>query len=166
MTTSDPPTCLFGIDRVTRTVVEYPVTKMTAKSIMYQHAGHCTAEQLGGPPVAEPPVGRASRSELDQYGAIKNISGAAYRWSRFLYLEPPALDGSADRDQDEARRLAKEKAAQLRHREKHREQLSRLRAAMANAHPDRGGSTDSFMRAQRRYLALRDLRHGAVLKSP
>lgn len=154
MTSSDPPTALYGIDHVAKTIVEYPVVKITAKSIMFQRAGHCTAEQLGGPPVAEPPVGRASRAELNTYGAIRNVSGAASRWSRYLYLTPPELDGSTERHQDELRRRDREKAAELRHREKHRAQLSRLRRAMANAHPDRGGTTESFQRAHKAYLRL------------
>lgn len=35
-------------------------------------------------------------------------------------------------------------------------ELSRLRAAMADAHPDRGGNTDQFTAARDRYVRARD----------
>ena len=73
-------------------------------------------------------IGYVDRQELESIGEAYHHQGTA---SFRIYAQPPDL--STARRQDPA------------------EELSRLRAEMAAAHPDRGGTDQEFIAAHRRY---------------
>lgn len=116
-------------------LLEYPITKVTAKRIYFRH-----------------PRGTARERERDYFIArdeftverADGTTGIAYHSSlrELLYLDPNACP----RWRNQVERL--ERLA-------NQPTVSELRKAMANAHPDRGGDRESFETARRAYLAAR-----------
>ena len=110
-------------------IVRFQITKKTAKRIYYIRRG------FG---FADPEIGYVSRQELEANGEVRN---RGVHWSstdRLLYAEPPDINLWEPPTPDELRA-----------------DISRLRADMADAHPDRGGSNAEFIAAHQRYQQAR-----------
>lgn len=103
-------------------IVSFRITKKTAKRIYYVRR-HRVDE--------DPDIGFVNRQDLETNGhARKHGSGSWWTEDFHLYATPPEL---ADRRQPEPPDLAE------------------LKAAMADAHPDRGGTDAEFIAARARY---------------
>lgn len=110
-------------------LVTFRITKKTPRRVYYAREWPFTFAD------GEPHIGYVDRQKLEADGEVRN---RGVHWSepdRYLYAEPPDL----------SRRQPPTPAEQ-------EAELSRLRAEMADAHPDRGGTNDGFIAARRRYV--------------
>jgi hypothetical protein len=80
-------------------------------------------------------IGYIDRQELESKGEVWRRSGGWWEDDLCLYAEPPDVELSRPSEPD----------------------LAELKAAMAAAHPDRGGTSEAFIAARRRYVAARRL---------
>ncbi|MFB7555348.1 hypothetical protein [Streptomyces brevispora] len=116
-------------------VVQFPITKKTARRIYYlRPRGPFT-----NGPDWEP--GYVDRQELERHGHARVPD-----WF-MVFAEPPELP--------ETRLLHPQQ-----HHAAPAPDLKALKAAMAAAHPDRGGNSEAFIAARQRYVQARD-RHAA-----
>lgn len=113
-------------------VVRFPITKKTPKRIYYLRPRFL---YLPGP---DWQPGYIDRQELEQHGSVH------VPYWHLLFAEPPEL--SSDRAR-RARRHRPEPVAP---------DLKALKAAMAAAHPDRGGTSEAFIAARTRYLRAKN----------
>ncbi|MFJ8766668.1 hypothetical protein [Streptomyces clavifer] len=111
-------------------VVNFPITKKTARRIYYLRPRYLF---MTGPDW-EP--GYVDRQELERHGHVR-----VPHWF-MLFGEPPELPETY---------LARLR----RHEPGPAQDLKALKAAMADAHPDRGGSSEAFIAARQRYVQAR-----------
>jgi hypothetical protein len=117
---------LTGRERWDYHIVPYRITRKTAKRIYYVR-GQRTLD--------EPEIGYVDRQKLEADGKVYRRSGHWWDDDFPVYARPPEPP-----DEPAGPAMA---------------DVSRLRAEMADAHPDRGGDRDSFMAARERYLAAK-----------
>lgn len=116
-------------------IVKFPITRKTARRIYYLRRRTLFATG----PEWEP--GYINRQEIESFGSVR-----VPHWF-MLFAEPPELPDTS--------------LPQPRwHQPAPAPDLKALKAAMAAAHPDRGGSDEAFIAARRRYVQARD-RHAA-----
>lgn len=113
-------------------VVQFPITKKTARRIYYLRPRFL---YMPGPDW-EP--GYIDRQELERHGSVH------VPYWHLLFAEPPELPTE---HAVRPRRHRPEPAA--------RPDLKQLKAAMAAAHPDRGGTSEAFIAARDRYVRAR-----------
>ena len=130
-----------------RWVQEVPIVKKTAKWIYYASDSWNRREAVVGP-------GRISREQFETDGhgypagvipvpGDRHLAGPA---DRLFFATRQAAEHHLHRGEREPARQAEPPAALIK----------RLRRAMADAHPDRGGTVEQFIQARRRYqTALR-----------
>jgi hypothetical protein len=107
-------------------VKAYRITRKTPKRIYYIREQRFADE--------DPEIGFVNRQELESTGEVINRSRGWWDADFHLYAEPPELHDSSS---------VMPKT------------LSELRAEMADAHPDRGGTREAFEAARVRYLAAK-----------
>lgn len=115
-------------------VVEFRITKKTARRIYYSRDNGAMTEQ------DRARGGYVDRQAMERDGHVRTSRGY-WEADSILFLDPPDVTGPApvDRSAD----------------------LSRLKAEMADAHPDRGGTNEAFIVARRCYeQAVRRVRAG------
>jgi hypothetical protein len=125
-------------------VCRFPIIKKTAKRIYYSDADE-EIDELSGEPISkdyggicsldEAKIGFVDRQELEANGEVCN---RGRHWSANdykLYASLKALKNSRRRSDDDEEI-----------------DLPKLKAAMAAAHPDRGGSNAAFIEARRAYV--------------
>jgi hypothetical protein len=133
-TDSSPITYLYGTaereDARGHLVTElrsFRITKRTRQRIYYVRRQH---------PDGSVDLGYVNRQELEAEGHVHNYAAGGWWAADFhLYAEPPEVD----------QRNSVAPAPDLK----------ALKQAMADAHPDRGGSSESFIEARERYLRAR-----------
>lgn len=108
-------------------VVSFQITKRTSRRVYYIRSRGWGDE--------DPEIGYVNRQELEANGEVRNRGRDWFEADDHLYAEPPDL----------SHRQPPTPAEQ-------EAELSRLRAEMADAHPDRGGTNDGFIAARRRYV--------------
>ncbi|MFH8813092.1 hypothetical protein ACH4GZ_38835 [Streptomyces hygroscopicus] len=106
-------------------IIRFPIVKKTTKRIYYDVTGWATERTSG--------VRFVDRETIERDGEIVRRAAAGW-WEKdlHLYLSEPDLP-----DYD------------------HQPSLAELKAAMAAAHPDRGGSNEAFIAARERYEMAR-----------
>jgi hypothetical protein len=121
-------------------VVRFQITKKTAKRIFYSRAcetinehGELTEHQFHR---YEDETGYVDRQKLEANGEVYNRSKG---WWDAEYHLHASLEG----------------ALGTRHRSKPTIDLHQLKAAMAAAHPDKGGTNEAFVAARKAYVAAR-----------
>ncbi|MGC4927256.1 hypothetical protein [Streptomyces sp. DT117] len=115
-------------------IVKFPITRKTARRIYYLRPRGPIAHNVWEP-------GYVDRQELERFGHVR-----VPHWF-MVSAEPPELPDTS--------------LPQPRwHQPAPAPDLKALKAAMAAAHPDRGGSDEAFIAARRRYVQARD-RHAA-----
>lgn len=119
-------------------VHEFQVTRKTAKRIYYIREPQRVYHDNDGSELVSPPeVGFVDRQEIESKGEVRN---RGVHWSARdsrLYLKPPAPPEHWQRPQRDP------------------QELKRLKREMADAHPDHGGSSETFIAARHRYVAAR-----------
>jgi hypothetical protein len=105
-------------------VVQFRITKKTAKRIYYLRDWPADGE-----------IGFISRQDLETNGEARNRGRRWHESDSTLYAAPPDLSRTPAKPSP-----AEEKA-----------ELSRLKREMADAHPDRGGTSAGFIAARKRY---------------
>jgi hypothetical protein len=124
-----------------RWVQEVPIVKKTAKLIYYTSNSWDRREAVVSP-------GCISREQFETAGVIL-IPGHRHRRGpagRLFFASREAAEAALSRGERERAERAAPHAPPIRE----------LRRAMADAHPDRGGSAEQFIEARRRYeTALR-----------
>ncbi|MFJ8027427.1 hypothetical protein [Streptomyces sp. NPDC096311] len=108
-------------------IVNFPITKKTAKRIYYLRPR--------GPLEWEP--GYVDRQDLEQHGSVH------VPYWHLLFAEPPELPP------------ARAVRARRRWPDPALPDLKALKAAMADAHPDRGGTSEAFIAAREKYERAR-----------
>ncbi len=135
---------LYGRDRCGgdyNSVYRFRITKRTAKRIYYVSKAEWIDER--GEPRADPyhleeeTIGFVDRQKLETEGSVRNLGR---HWSSSDYRLYASLEGLL---------------AQYRRDEPEKPDLASLKAAMAAAHPDKGGSSAAFIEARHRYVAAR-----------
>lgn len=109
-------------------VVQFPITKKTPKRIYYLRPRFL---YLPGP---DWQPGYIDRQELEAHGSVR------VPYWHLLFAEPPELP--PERKARTGRRPTSPPPSDLK----------ALKAAMADAHPDRGGTNEAFIAAHERYL--------------
>ncbi|MEV7427001.1 hypothetical protein [Streptomyces sp. NPDC091212] len=114
-------------------IVQFPITKKTAKRIYYLRP---RSLYMTGP---EWQPGYVDRQELEQHGSVR------IPYWFMLFAEPPELPPA--------------RKVRVRHRPAPAAppDLKELKAAMAAAHPDRGGTSEAFIAARERYVLAKRL---------
>jgi hypothetical protein len=110
-------------------VVRFPITKRTAKRIYYVRGERWNRDRSG----QEPDIGYVNRQEMEEKGEVCNRGVHWCRPDSRLYAAPPELEQHRQEQPD----------------------LGELKAAMAAAHPDRGGTDAEFIAARDRYMKAR-----------
>ena len=127
--------------RARRWVQEVPSVKKTAKLIYYASDSWDRREAVVSP-------GCISREQFETDGVIP-IPGYRHRpgpTARLFFASREAAEAALYREEGERAKRGRLQAPPIRD----------LRRAMADAHPDRGGSAEQFIEARRRYeTALR-----------
>jgi hypothetical protein len=128
-----PVEYLYGTDHGEHTdfkevVVSFPITRKTAKRVYYVRSRR-------GRDVGDVEIGYVDRQELESKGEVRRKSGGWWEDDFHLYAEPPDVGSRRPAGPD----------------------LAELKAAMAAAHPDRGGTDEAFIAARRRFVAARRL---------
>lgn len=108
--------------------IAFPITKRTAKRVYYQRTPWRQH-------VDDQEIGYVDRDELEANGEVRRRSAGWWEPDSRLYIKPPPLDTSPDRI----------------------EEVGRLKADMAAAHPDRGGTNQEFIAARQRYEHARQV---------
>lgn len=127
---------LYGIMRgwseedIPARVVAFRVTKKTAKRVYYI--------RRPGWPGEDPVIGSVDRQALEADGHVDNRGVHWAESDSTLYAAPPELTHKPPPAPDV------------------RAELSRLKAEMADSHPDRGGTSAGFSAARRRYKQALD----------
>ena len=113
-------------------VVRFRITRKTSRRIYYVRAerGHQRPDGTWCP-VTE--IGYIDRQAIERDGEIRRRSAGWWEVDGTLYLRPPELPDQTPRPD-----------------------LGELKAAMAAAHPDRGGTDAEFIAARARYENARD----------
>ncbi|MFI6123242.1 hypothetical protein ACIBCU_26275 [Streptomyces sp. NPDC051064] len=114
-------------------IVNFPITKKTARRVYYQRPRGPITHNIWEP-------GYVDRQELERLGHVR-----VPHWF-MLFAEPPELPET---------RLRKPRWYQP---ASSQPDLKALKAAMAAAHPDRGGSNEAFIAARQRYVHAREQR--------
>jgi hypothetical protein len=129
-----------------RWVQEIPVVKKTATLIYYTSDSWNRREAVVSP-------GCISREQFEAVGVIP-IPGQRHRpgpAGRLFFASREAAEAALDQGENERTERGRPRAPAIRELP-----IKELRRAMADAHPDRGGSADQFIEAHRRYqTALR-----------
>ena len=124
-----------------RWVQEVPIVKKTARLIYYTSDSWDRREAVVSP-------GCISREQLETNGVIP-VPGHCHRHGpagRLFFASREAAEAALYREKGERAERVRPDARPIRE----------LRRAMADAHPDRGGSAEQFIEARRRYeTALR-----------
>jgi hypothetical protein len=113
-------------------VVQFPITKTTARRIYYLRPRFL---YMSGPDWES---GYVDRQELERHGSVH------VPYWHLLFAEPPELPTAHT---VRPRRLRPDPVAAP--------DLKQLKAAMAAAHPDRGGTSEAFIAARDRYVRAR-----------
>jgi hypothetical protein len=111
-------------------VVRFPITKRTAKRIYYVRGETWNRDRTA----QVPDIGYVNRQELEEKGEVRNRGVHWCRPDSRLYAAPPELEQHRQEQPD----------------------LGELKAAMAAAHPDRGGTNEAFRAARKAYVTVRD----------
>jgi hypothetical protein len=107
-------------------VIPFRITKKTPKRIYY-------VRREG--PCGDIRLGYVDRIELETKGEVRNYAAGGWWAADFhLYAAPPDVERPAPKTPG----------------------VKALKAAMAAAHPDRGGTNEAFIRARHAYLAARE----------
>jgi hypothetical protein len=127
--------------RIRRWVQEVPIVKKTATLIYYGSDSWDRREAVVSP-------GSISREQFEAAGVIP-IPGQRHRpgpAGRLFFASREAAEAALHQREDERTERGRPRAPAISELP-----IRELRRAMADAHPDRGGSADQFIDARRRY---------------